>query len=116
MKSAKSYISGLVLVGALAGTSARAEETSFEGQALGSVDVQTYEAVTTYIYGDTAQAIFTATAALARIETISSVLRRVVGQDLTCFEKFPEVGSTDPITYTCKFIVQQGGKVVRPAL
>lgn len=116
MKFSKLGIAGFVFAGLCAGTSVHAEEGRFSGEVLATVDVQTYEAVTTYIYGPPAEVIFTATAALARIETISDVLRRVVGQNLTCYEKFPESGSTDPIAYTCKFIIQQGGKVVRPAL
>jgi hypothetical protein len=114
MKLFKLALVGMIFVGA--GKSAYAEETPFSGQALGTVDTETYETVTTYIYGDTAKAIFSTTAALARVETISDVLRRVVGQNLICFEKFPDAGSSEPINYTCKFMVNQGGKIVRPPL
>lgn len=115
MKSVN-YLVALVFVVGLSIPAAYGSDTAFKGEALGTVNVDTYEAVTTYIYGDTAEAIFTATVALSRVETISNVLRRVVGQDLVCFEKLPEPGSTEAIVYTCKFIVEQGGKIVRPPL
>lgn len=116
MKLFKLITAIMIFVPTLTTTRAYGVETGFTGTTIGTVDTQTYEAVTTYIYGETAHAIFTTTAALGRIETISNVLRRVVGQNLTCFEKFPDSGSAEPIVYTCKFIVHQGGKVVRPAL
>ena len=87
---------------------------TFEGDVTTIVDTDAYEFVHTTITGEAAKSLFNVVAALSRIQTVNDHLRRVRGAEMTCFEHF----TTDPveelISYSCEFVVAQGGHFRAP--